>query len=340
VSPAKIPNTIGYNLLGFAVGPLFWNPLSKVTPKFPPRLQGILLTVQTIGRRTVYLMGSILFIPCAVWMALSPSYTVFCAARVVAGLISSWSQTVPPATIADIFVKEVHGSKMSMFAVGVVIAPPIAPIFCGLVVTYHTWPVLFWIITGMACFQLALFFLIVPETLWVEDESGATSEAPPPASIRAGSNIEAEVDAKASEQHFEHSPVRTAHVRSGHNGVLWYPWQRPAEFLHIFLSPITMLRFISITIPSIYYGSIFAWSVGMTIVFPQKFEGGPNGIKLIPMGAMFLAFGVGGLLGKWSGGIVGDKTVSYLERRMGYRQPEHRLWALVRPLDSQSNDLR
>lgn len=33
VSPGKIPNTIGYNLLGVAVGPLFWNPLSRVCQK-------------------------------------------------------------------------------------------------------------------------------------------------------------------------------------------------------------------------------------------------------------------------------------------------------------------
>jgi hypothetical protein len=30
VAVPKIPETIGYNLLGLAVGPLFWNPLSKV----------------------------------------------------------------------------------------------------------------------------------------------------------------------------------------------------------------------------------------------------------------------------------------------------------------------
>jgi MFS family permease len=264
-------------------------------------------------------------------MALSPSYGVFCAARVVAGFISSWSQTVPPSTIADIFVKEVRGSKMSMFAVGVVIAPPVAPIFCGLVVTYHTWPVLFWIVTGMAGLQLALFFLVVPETLWVEDEYPLQAESLPPTSNHSGSNIEGEIETKAHGQHVEHSPVRaTSAIKSGHTGMAWYPWQRPGEFLKIFVSPITMLRFISITVPSIYYGSVFAWSVGITIVFPQKFEAAPYSIKTIPLGAMFLAFGVGGLLGKWSGGIVGDKTVSYFERRKGYRQPEHRLWALVR----------
>lgn len=31
VSPGQIPNTIGYQLLGMAVGPVFWNPLSKVS---------------------------------------------------------------------------------------------------------------------------------------------------------------------------------------------------------------------------------------------------------------------------------------------------------------------
>lgn len=31
VSPGKIPNTIGYALLGLAVGPLTWNPLSRVS---------------------------------------------------------------------------------------------------------------------------------------------------------------------------------------------------------------------------------------------------------------------------------------------------------------------
>lgn len=62
---------------------------------------------------------------------------------------------------------------------------------------------------------------------------------------------------------------------------------------------------------------------------PQKFEGPPYNFATIPLGTAFLAFGLGGILGKWSGGLVGDKTCSYLERKYGHRQPEHRLWALV-----------
>lgn len=74
---------------------------------------------------------------------------------------------------------------------------------------------------------------------------------------------------------------------------------------------------------------VFAWSVGITIVMPQKFEAAPYNFKTIPLGAAFLAFGIGGVLGKWSGGIVGDKTVTYFEKRKGQRQPEHRLYALL-----------
>ncbi|KAK6906019.1 hypothetical protein I203_106854 [Kwoniella mangroviensis CBS 8507] len=115
----------------------------------------------------------------------------------------------------------------------------------------------------------------------------------------------------------------------GHVGAAWMPWKRPAEFLAISLSPILMARYLTIVIPSIYYGSIFAWSVGITIVMPQKSEAPPYNFAVIPLGAAFLAFGLGGVLGKWSGGIVGDKVVSYMAKRQGRREPEHRLWALV-----------
>jgi len=309
----KIPQTIGYNLLGLAVGPLFWNPLSK-----------------TIGRRPTYLLGSILFIPCVIWMALSKTYISFCLARVFAGLTSSFSQTVPPSTIADIFVKNIRGHKMSMFGVAVIIAPVVAPFICGLVINSRPWQDLFWIVLGLAGLQLAMFFLLVPETLWIEDtapashEHAATEMQPVPA--------DHDVKSKSFEdRHIEEGtsvPALHAGLPTGHCGPAWMPWQRPGEYFRIFMSPILMLHYFTISIPSIYYGSIFAWSVGITIVLPQKFEEPPYSFSSIALGSSFLAFGLGGILGKWSGGIVGDKVVSYLERRRGHRQPEYRLYAL------------
>lgn len=46
---------------------------------------------------------------------------------------------------------------------------------------------------------------------------------------------------------------------------------------------------------------------------PQKFEKAPYSFATIPLGTAFLAYGLGGILGKWSGGLVGDKTCSWSE---------------------------
>ncbi|KAE8541563.1 hypothetical protein D1P53_002926 [Cryptococcus gattii VGV] len=317
VAPSMIPNTIGYYLLGFAVGPLFWNPLSK-----------------TVGRRPVYLAGSAIYIPCVIWMALSPSYKCFAVSRLFAGLTSSFSQTVPPATIADIFIKEVRGHKMSMYAVAVVIAPAVAPLFSGIIVEKTNWHVLFWLVLGLAVVQCLLYFFVVPETLWNEDFStplqgiDAQPFAPSSPSPQPRESYNKDDSSKPVIKHLEEVHEAPT-VVPGHVGPAWMPWKRPMEYLKVCLSPFLMLRYITIVIPSIYYGSLFAWSIGITIVMPQKFEGPPYNFATIPLGTAFLAFGLGGILGKWSGGLVGDKTCSYLERKYGHRQPEHRLWALI-----------
>lgn len=74
-----------------------------------------------------------------IFMALSPSYTCFAIARTLAGLCSGWSQSIPPATVADIYVREVRGDKMSVFGVAVVISPAVAPLFSGLIISHTTW---------------------------------------------------------------------------------------------------------------------------------------------------------------------------------------------------------
>lgn len=252
------------------------------------------------------------------------------------GLVGSFSQTVPPATVADIFRPEVRGHKMSMYGVAVVIAPCVAPFFCGLIVNEHSWRDLFWFCLALCGLQFLLYLFIVPETLWVEDDHSAMAMESVSDSVATGGEKgvhgHAETvqvdDIEANSGKQSHQPTMASHVVSGHTGVAWYPWARPAAYLQMLLSPIAMLRFFVITVPSFYYGSLFAWSVGITVVMPQTFEVAPYNFKTIPLGCAFLAFGLGGVLGKWSGGIVGDKVVDHLERKRGTRQPEDRLWAL------------
>lgn len=201
---------------------------------------------KTIGRRPVYLIGSVLFLAMTAWLAAAKSYESFAAARFFSGFFSAFSQTVPPASIADIYQKEVRGDKIAWYGLACIIAPSISPLICGLVVNAgKSWRVVYWIVFAVAGVQLLLFLFLVPETLWVEHGSEETEIAQ---------------DDKA---HYEPGEDGNM-VRLGERRAAWMPWHRPASFLKICWSPIAMSRFIVISLPSFYYGSLFAWSVGIT----------------------------------------------------------------------------
>lgn len=214
------------------------------------------------------MIGSFLFLPCIVWEALSPSYNCYAAARVVTGIVSAFSQTLPPASIADIFAPAVRGSKMSIFTVAVVVAPVVAPIVCSAVIVRgHPWPVLFWITLGLAFLQLALFFFVVPETLWTPTFS-------PVARLESQEDQEESSKELSAAQTQDYTLDQS--VTEGKVGPAWMPWSRPKAFLSLITAPILMVRYLSVTLTSIYYGMLFAWSVGITIVMPQLYEKDPT----------------------------------------------------------------
>lgn len=176
-------------------------------------------------------------------MALSPSYACFSVSRLFSGLTSSFSQTVPPATIADIFIKEVRGHKMSMYAVAVVIAPAVAPLFSGIIVAKTNWHVLFWLVLGLAVVQCLLYFFVVPETLWNEDFSTplqSTDAQPTAPSPEPSESYNKDDSSKPVIRHLEEAH-QDPMTMQGHVGPAWMPWQRPMEYLQVCLSPFLMV---------------------------------------------------------------------------------------------------
>lgn len=116
------------------------------------------------------------------------------------------------STIADIYPKHVRGDKLSVFGVAVVIAPAVSPLIGSLVVNTHEWQIIYWIVLGLAGLQFAMFFLLVPETLWNED---------------------IEMDAAMNDQ--------GQMTKGGRVGPAWMPWHRPRDFASLFWNPIAMV---------------------------------------------------------------------------------------------------
>lgn len=272
--------------------------------------------------------------PICVWQAQAKTYHSFVGGRVLAGIVTSWSQTIPPSSIANIYVKEVRGSKMSAYAICTVIGPVIVPIFAAAIVRKHSWRNLWYFNLGLAALQFLLVLFLVPETTWNWDEPTHNNNSPAAVDTPGGDDH----DPRRSSTLKEESALKESvldnpyhadyHTRSGHVGATFLPHHDWPRFGKLVLSPIIMFHYIVIVVPSFYYGMCLGWlSVGITVVFPQIFAEPPFSFGLLPLGAAFLAFGIGGVLGKWSGGIVSDKIVAYFERKNGQRQPEDRLWA-------------
>lgn len=64
--------------------------------------------------------------------------------------------------IADIFDQRRRGTAVGFFMVGSVLGPALGPLIGGIIVSFTTWRVIFWVQTGMVGMGLLLSFFFVP----------------------------------------------------------------------------------------------------------------------------------------------------------------------------------
>lgn len=316
VSIAAIANSVGISILGLGVGPFIWNPLAR-----------------TIGRRPTYIISAALFVPVTFWLAFSKSYTSFAAARFFAGVMPSASQSLGSTTIADLFPKETRGDKVAFWSMFLVSGVYFAPLVGGFVTHKLAWQWVYYIVIMMSGVNLLGFIIFYKETLYIRHavrgipDVGITATSSPTVTEHHG-----HLEKGHGAVHFDNSE-ETIVVR-GKRGAAWMPWQRPREFMFLCLKPFIMQKYIVMLVPSIYYATLFGWSVGLTIVVPQIYETpvahGGYGFSGEMIGVTFMANFIGSLIGKFAGGILADKTVTFVaNRRGGVREPEYRLWAMI-----------
>lgn len=120
------PLTLSLFLVGFAISPLICGPLAD-----------------RFGRRATLLDGLLLFSIAAGACALAPSFTVLLAFRLLQGLAAGACAILPFAIVRDMFE---HGSarhKLSQIAAVLGIAPMIAPVLGGWVMSVSDWRMIY-----------------------------------------------------------------------------------------------------------------------------------------------------------------------------------------------------
>lgn len=161
-STASIQLTMSAFTVGFAVGQLFYGPLSD-----------------RVGRRPVVLVGTTVFIVASALCALAPAVEAMVAARALQAFGGGAGAALARAVVRDLYEREEASRVLSLMMLVMLLAPMLAPIAGGQVLVHLGWRAIFWALAlfGLACLVLAWRWL--PETLSAQNRrrSGALAVA-------------------------------------------------------------------------------------------------------------------------------------------------------------------
>ncbi|OIW23664.1 MFS general substrate transporter [Coniochaeta ligniaria NRRL 30616] len=145
-SIVNITNAIYMLMMG--ISPIVWGPLSDV-----------------YGRRLISQITAVLFCACSLGTALAPNLAAFFIFRVLTAFEGTAFILVGSACLADIYRPTERATAMGWFLSGTLIGPAFGPFIGGIIVTYTSWRVIFYLQTGLAGLAAIGCFLLLPETI-------------------------------------------------------------------------------------------------------------------------------------------------------------------------------
>ncbi len=121
--------------------------------------------VDRFGRRRVLLWAIGAYVVANVLAAVSASFTLLLAARVVGGAVVAATRIGTIALVRDCYRGRAMARVMSIAFMVFMVVPILAPSVGQLVLVFGNWRTIFWVIAGTALALLAWIFLRLPETL-------------------------------------------------------------------------------------------------------------------------------------------------------------------------------
>jgi DHA1 family bicyclomycin/chloramphenicol resistance-like MFS transporter len=140
--------TLSAYLLGFSLLGVLSGPLSD-----------------SYGRRSVFLLGILVFTMGSMSCAFSVSMLALITSRFIQGLGAGISYVIAAAIIKDSYPEHTCSKIFSLMAIAVTLSPTIAPIIGGIIAHSWGWPSIFQIILFVSIATLILLLIALPESL-------------------------------------------------------------------------------------------------------------------------------------------------------------------------------
>ena len=147
VGPVAVQQTVSVYMLTFAVFSLAHGPLSDA-----------------LGRRPVILAGLTAYALASAVCAVAPSLGVLLAGRVLQGVVAGAGLVVTRAVARDLFPPHQAQRAMATMSMIFAVAPALAPVIGGWLLTWTSWRGIFWFLAAYAVLATAVTWLLLPES--------------------------------------------------------------------------------------------------------------------------------------------------------------------------------
>ncbi|KAJ6138400.1 hypothetical protein N7471_004886 [Penicillium samsonianum] len=125
----------------------FWGPFSQVW-----------------GRRPVFLVSAFLFFAFSIGTALAPNLPAYYIFRVLTAFQGTSFLVVGSSALGDVYEPRARATALGWFLSGTLIGPAFGPFLGGVIVTFRSWRVIFWLQAALGGCGTLLVFFFFPET--------------------------------------------------------------------------------------------------------------------------------------------------------------------------------
>ncbi len=148
---SQVAATLGLTLfvVGYALGPMLWSPMSEIPQ---------------IGRGPIYIGTLALFVVLQVPTALATNFGMLMAFRFITGFVGSPSLATGGASIADMYAPAKRTYGIAIWGVGAVLGPTMGPLLGGFAAQANGWRWPIWILMWLSGGTLIVLFFFMPET--------------------------------------------------------------------------------------------------------------------------------------------------------------------------------
>lgn len=147
VTPEQVQHTLTFFAAGMAIGQLFWGPVGD-----------------SYGRKPIILLGVLVSAVAALILTHIYSIGQFTGFRFIQGFFGAAPVVLVGAILRDLFHKNELSRIMSSITLVFMLAPLLAPIIGGHLVSWFHWHSIFYVISFMGFLSCLLVFVIIPET--------------------------------------------------------------------------------------------------------------------------------------------------------------------------------